>query len=295
MQSDERRAKILEILREQKSMRILELSRQLGVSRETVRKDLVEMEQEGLLKKTYGGAVLDRANAETDYERRRGENSEEKRRIARAALSYIEPGDTIYLDYGSTVYALAEELVSFKELTVVTNTIPVVNLLLHAPGIELIILGGNVRKNEDSIFGTFGLNAANGIYVDYGFFGCAGVDVHAGVTNYHMGEIELSKTMTEHSRATVLLADSSKFGRSALYKTTSLGDIDFLITTELPTDLRRECQELGVEIVETDRPAVERPAARPQPRPSAHIAGGAGGSDAAPSHLRAHPSARSTR
>lgn len=231
--ADGRKEQILEILREKKSVRILDLSKRLRVSRETVRKDIVEMEEEGLLKKTYGGAVLDEANTETAYERRRSENEEEKLAIADRAYQFIESGDTIYLDYGTSSYSLAKKLVGFEGLTVVTNSIPIVNVLIHSPGIELIILGGNIRKNEDSLFGSFGLNNAKEIFVDIGFFGCAGIDVSSGITNYHMGEIEISKMMVEHSKTVVLLADGTKFGKSALYKTSNIEDVDIIITNDM--------------------------------------------------------------
>ncbi|WP_245249321.1 DeoR/GlpR family DNA-binding transcription regulator [Vagococcus allomyrinae] len=231
--ADNRQEQILTILKEKKSVRILDLSKQLRVSRETVRKDIVEMEEQGLLKKTYGGAVLDEANIETDYERRRAENEREKSKIAERAYQFIEPGDTIYLDYGTSSYALAKKLKNFENLTVVTNSIPIVNVLIHSSGINLIILGGNVRKNEDSLFGTFGLTNAKEIFVDLGFFGCAGVDVNSGVTNYHMGEIEISKVMLHHSKTVILLADETKLGKSALYKTSNLDDLDIIITTDI--------------------------------------------------------------
>lgn len=248
--ADDRKDKILEILREKKSVRILDLSKQLRVSRETVRKDIVEMEEEGLLKKTYGGAVLDEANTETDYERRRSENEEDKLVIGERAYQFIEPGDTIYLDYGTSSYSLAKKLVGFDGLTVVTNSIPIVNLLIHSPGIELIILGGHVRKNEDSLFGSFGLNNANEIFVDIGFFGCAGLDVHSGVTNYHMGEIEISKMMLNHSKTVILLADETKFGKSALYKTSNIEDIDIIITNDIADkDLEDEIKKYDLELI----------------------------------------------
>lgn len=228
---DERKERILDILKSKKSVRILELSKQLHVSRETIRKDIVEMEDAGLLKKTYGGAVLDETNAETDYERRKSVNAIKKEKIAARAIEFIEKGDTIFLDYGTTTYALAQKLVDFEDLTVVTNSIPIINLLIHSPGIELIILGGNIRKNEDSLYGSFGLSNAKEIYVEIGFFGCAGIDLESGVTNYHMGEIEISKMMIKHSQSAILLVDNSKFGKSALYKTSDLSDLDIIITS----------------------------------------------------------------
>lgn len=252
--AEDRKEKILSILREKKSVRILDLSKQLRVSRETVRKDIVEMEEEGLLKKTYGGAVLDEANTETDYERRRSENEKEKLAIADRAYQFIEEGDTIYLDYGTSCYALAQALIDVKELTVVTNSIPIVNLLIHSPGIELIILGGNIRKNEDSLFGSFGLNNAKEIFVDLGFFGCAGIDLYSGVTNYHMGEIEISKMMMQHSKTAILLTDETKFGKSALYKTAKIEELDHIITNNIgDKELEAEFLKCDLEIIKTEK------------------------------------------
>lgn len=251
--ADNRKELILDILKEKKSVRILDLSKLLRVSRETIRKDIMEMEEEGLLKKTYGGAVLDEANTETDYERRRAENEENKEKIAERAYQFIESGDTIYLDYGTSTYALAKKLVDFDDLTVVTNSIPIVNLLIHSPGIQLIILGGNVRKNEDSLFGTFGLNNAKEIFVDLGFFGCAGIDIKSGITNYHMGEIEISKVMVANSKTVTLLADETKIGKSALYKTSNLEDVDILITTDIKDfELEDEFLKYNIEIIKTE-------------------------------------------
>jgi len=257
--SKERKKRILNILREKKSVRILALSKQLAVSRETIRKDLTEMEQEGLLKKTYGGAVLDEVNTETDYERRKSENPSQKRLIAQRAYQFIEPGDTIYLDYGTSTYALAQQLVDFEDLTVVTNSIPIVNLLIRSSGIQLIILGGNIRKNEDSLFGTFGLDNADKIFVDLGFFGCAGLDVASGLTNYHMGEIEISKKMIHHSSTAVLLTDETKLGKSALYKTVDLEDLDIVITTDISDpEEETEISKRNIEIIKTQEETNEK-------------------------------------
>lgn len=251
--AESRKETILAILKEKKSVRILDLSKELRVSRETVRKDITEMEEEGLLKKTYGGAVLDAANAETDYEKRRTENQTAKEVIAERAVKFIEAGDTIYLDYGTTSYMLAKKIVDFDDLTVVTNSIPIVNLLIRSPGINLIILGGNVRKNEDSLFGAFGLTNAKQIFVDLGFFGCAGIDVKSGVTNYHLGEIEISKVMLSHSKTVIVMADDTKLGKSALYKTSELSDVDILITTAMKdSEMEHEFLKESIEVIKIE-------------------------------------------
>ncbi len=249
MNVEHRQERILEILKENSSVRILSLSKELKVSRETIRKDLVEMEKEGLIKKTYGGAVLDISNNETDYDRRKDTESEGKKAIAKKAVQFVEEGDTIYLDYGTTTYALAKELVNFQNITVITNSIPIVNVLIHCQGINLIILGGHLRKNEDSLFGTFAMNNIQDIYVDLGFFGCAGLELEPGLTNYHMGELEISKAMVHHSQSAILLSDHTKFGMIALNKTVDVEELDIIITDKLEKEtLFSEIEKRGVEI-----------------------------------------------
>lgn len=225
----------------------------LKVTRETIRKDLYELESEGLLKKIHGGAVLDTPNKESDYQKRLRKDEEAKRAIAKAAVQHIEEGDTIYLDYGTTTYRLAEELMSKKNITVITNTIPIVNLLLNHSSIELMILGGVVRKNEDSLFGSFALNNIENIYVDIGFFGCGGIDSFSGITNHHIGESELSKKMLKHCQSKIFLADYSKFGTTAFYKIADFEDVDIIITDKMvDTDIKSKILQSKVELVELE-------------------------------------------
>lgn len=254
MAVNDRQNRILSLLKETNNVRILTLSKELKVSRETIRKDLVEMERVGLLKKTYGGAVLDVSNNETDYDRRKDIEKAGKEKIALRASQLVEEGDTIYLDYGTTVFALAKELKQFKQLTVVTNSLPIAIELKQSEGIELIILGGNLRKNEDSLFGSFAMTNLQNIYVDLGFFGCAGFDLGPGLTNYHMGELEVSKAMVAHSQTAILLADHTKFGQIALNKTVDVADLDIIITDKVTKPkLFNEISESGLEVFETEQ------------------------------------------
>jgi len=245
----QRRETILDYLKKNKFVTILHLSKLLKVTRETIRKDIYEMQDEGLLKKTHGGAVLDASNQETDYEKRKSLHSSEKEKMAKEAVKHIEEGDTIYLDYGTSTYMLAKELNQFENITVITNTIPIINVLVRYAGINLIILGGNVRENEDSLYGSLAMNNLKELYVDIGFFGSGGVDPSAGITNHHMGETMISKEMLSHCKNKIFLADYSKFGVIALNKTTDFSDVDLLITDEeVDEDIRQSIQYYGVEI-----------------------------------------------
>ena len=242
--------KILEIARRDKVIRILDLSKTLKVSRETIRRYICELEKEGLLKKTYGGGVLDEANVESPYEKRRMQSEEAKSCMAKQALSLIEPGDSIYLDFGTSTYALAQELLTFKNLTVVSNSLPIINLLSRSPDIDLIVLGGQLRRNENSLCGHLANCNAQEIFIDLGFFSCAGLDAQTGLSNYYAEEIELSKLMMKRAKSVILLADSSKFGKSALYKSAKLDDIDILICDKMDdAALADRLSELSIQVM----------------------------------------------
>ncbi|MEI5990154.1 hypothetical protein A5881_001647 [Enterococcus termitis] len=253
MNAQDRKDYILDILKKNHSVKILKLSKELRVTRETIRKDLYELEKEGLIKKIHGGAVLDSSNQETDYERRKSEYQEAKTAIAKQAAKHIEEGDTIYLDYGTTTLALAKEIMNFKNITVITNTIPIINLLLHSEDINLLIPGGMLRKNEDSLYGPFASNNLQNIFVDIGFFGCGGIDDEVGITNHHMGETMISKEMIHHSQTSIILADHSKFGSIAFNRTATFDEIDIIITDEdLSLETYEKISQKGVEIYCTD-------------------------------------------
>ncbi|ELB05486.1 MULTISPECIES: DeoR/GlpR family DNA-binding transcription regulator [Enterococcus] len=232
MRQKERKEVILADLRENKTVRILNLSKKLSVSRETIRKDLSQLEESSVLKKVHGGAVMDSHSEETDYEKRKRENWDAKVRIAKKALTYIEPGDTLYLDYGTTILALAQELAKLDDfpLTILTNSLPIVNLLLPKQKMTIIIPGGITRQNEASLYGPFGQKNMNDVFVTLGFFSCGGIDCRAAITNHHIGEGMFSKQMMQHSQTTFLLADCSKFGNVALNRIADLNQLDVVIT-----------------------------------------------------------------
>lgn len=251
MNSIERKDYILTILDTKHSVRINELSKELKVTRETIRRDLYTLEDEGRIKKIHGGAVLESPSGETDYEKRKIEKRLEKERIAKTAVSYIEEGDSIYLDYGTTTLALAQEIAKLKNITVVTNTIPIINTLIKNKTIDILIPGGVVRNNESSLFGQFALNNICDIFITIGFFGCSGIDHKSAVTSHHMGEVLISKQMIQQSQTTILLADQSKFGNIAFNRTANFEEIDIVVTDQLPNDSYEldYLKEHGVELI----------------------------------------------
>lgn len=251
MKSTERKDYILNTLDSKHAVRINELSKELKVTRETIRRDLYHLEDEGRIKKVHGGAVLESSYGETDYEKRKIERWAEKEQIAKKAVSYIEEGDSIYLDYGTTTLALAKEIAKLKNITVVTNTIPIINTLVKNKAIDIIIPGGILRNNESSLFGQFALNNICEIFITIGFFGCSGIDSKAAITSHHMGEVLVSKQMIQQSQTAIVLADQSKFGTIAFNRTANFEDIDIVVTDHLPNDSYESdyLNEHGIELI----------------------------------------------
>ncbi|WP_339182369.1 DeoR/GlpR family DNA-binding transcription regulator [Oceanobacillus sp. FSL W7-1293] len=230
MLSQDRQEIIMQYLQTNKSVRIADLSNDLGVTRETIRKDLYEMEQEGIVLKVHGGAILNKANLETKYVTRKTVNEEEKKAIAKKAAELVEDGDTIYIDYGTTALYFSREINNKKDLTIITNSLPIAQELIDYSDFDVIIIGGNVRKNENSLFGPIAYRGIEKLFVDKGFFGIGGLDLQAGYTNMHMGESEVSRLMMKHCQLKIMMADFSKFHSTSMNQVAAIDEVDILIT-----------------------------------------------------------------
>ncbi|OFL20625.1 hypothetical protein HMPREF3056_07140 [Corynebacterium sp. HMSC056F09] len=231
-----RHEQIVDILNSEQFVRASELAELFDVSVETIRKDLNELQDKGTIVRVHGGAQLAEGKKESAYDRRRSIHQDEKATIAALAFPYIENGQTIFLDYGTTTYALAQELAkSNLSLTVVTNTLPIAQVLSEHPTIQTIVLGGILRKNENSFYGPLAESAIDSLYFHVGFFGCAGINAQAGVTNFHPMEVATSKKAFSHCGSAFILADSSKFGEIAPHKLDDLSSVTAFITNASPS------------------------------------------------------------
>jgi DeoR family glycerol-3-phosphate regulon repressor len=236
MDIEERQERIAQLVQANKRVKALALSRQFDVSVETIRKDLLDLQERGVLDRVHGGAQARAVKEESAYERRRAVNNEAKAAIARAAVELIADGATIYLDYGTTTYAIAAELVrQQRRVTVVTPTMPIANVLAEGAEIDTVVLGGIMRRNERSLFGPLAERALDGIFMDIGFFGCAGLHPVAGVTNHHALESATSSKAMEHCTTVVLVADADKLDTIAVNRITELDAIDVVVTDGAPS------------------------------------------------------------
>jgi DeoR/GlpR family transcriptional regulator of sugar metabolism len=222
--------RIRRILGNRRVVRVDELCSELGVSAATVRRDLVELDQRGHLHRVHGGAVcVERRLEEPLFEDKAALAAAEKQRIADAALAFIKPNDSVFLDGGSTVLALARLLTDMGQLTVVTNSLRVA-LTLSAAGPRLILVGGEFRTLSQTFVGSLTQPLLSQLRMDTAFMGTIGLSGEEGLTTTDPREAQTKEIVMAHSRRVVLLADSSKIGKVSFVRFGSLADVDVLIT-----------------------------------------------------------------
>ena len=231
------------------SVSVDELADRLMVSRMTIYRDLDQLEAHGLLRKVRGGAsVHPSSRFESSFRYRARLNEPAKRAIVAAARDLVEPGQAILIDDGSTAGLLAELLSDRRSLSVITNNIQAIQNLADADGIELIVLGGNANAQFNGFFGLLTEQALGSIRADIAFMSPSTICDGAA---YHQDQ-EVTKTkraMMAAAQRRYLLADSSKFGRTALYLLSSLSAFDEIITDREPDERQREAiDRLGVAV-----------------------------------------------
>jgi DeoR family fructose operon transcriptional repressor len=231
-----RRERLLEIVRTRRAVRVEELGSELGVSLATVRRDLGDLEADGALRRVHGGAVsTDRKPAENRFDAKAAERTAEKQRIAARAAMLIQPGDTIYLDSGSSVLELARLLGDRSDLTVVTNSLPAIQHLgARAP--RLVVIGGELRPLSQAIVGPLTRLLLQQLYVDRAFMGTFGLSLDAGLTTSDPAEAYTKELVLDRSHQVVLLADSGKLGTRSFAHSGRLDQVDVLVTDMPPPE-----------------------------------------------------------
>ncbi|WP_186445631.1 DeoR/GlpR family DNA-binding transcription regulator [Paenibacillus cremeus] len=248
-----RHAKIIETLNNEGSVKVSEISKQLQVTEKTIREDLEKLESRGILKRVHGGAVVvEHDDSMLPILKRRVRQRQEKEVIAAEAYKLIEDGQIVLLDAGSTTLELAA-LLQHRTLTVVTNDTKIAALLAESNQIELCVLGGYRRKGTYTIIGPSAMQMMDELNIDIAFLGCTGVDLERGLSIFHREEAELKKRMMKASRTVALLADHSKFDRTALVSFAGLEEIDVLVTDEATSStLLEQIGAMGVQVVRAE-------------------------------------------
>ena len=231
MFAEERKIKIIEILKEKKKITVPELSECFKVSRSTIRGDLNELENSNLVVRTHGGAILkNKKSFELNSKQKETSNQEAKIVIAHLALKYIEESDTIILDSGTTTLELAKLLYQFKNITVVTNDIKIASILDDYENIKVILLGGIVRQGFNCTIGNSSYELLKRLKVDKAFMCCNSFSVDRGASTPDLQHAEVKMEMISSSLKTILLVDSSKFEKNSFVQFATLDRIDVIIT-----------------------------------------------------------------
>ena len=237
MLAKQRQDKILELLELNGRVHTAELVKLLDVSSETIRKDLELLHSRRKLTRVHGGAVPLEKDAQkpassgyVSLKIRNTQNLEQKAAIARRALEMVREEQSVALDYGSTSQIMAMALRdSFSRLTVITNSIQNTLILSENPGITVILLGGILNRDELTLVDEFSAILDN-FHIDIMFMSVSGVEPEVGLTDQRLSEMRIQNRMHRLAGRTVVLADSSKFGRTGLLKICSVQDVDAIIT-----------------------------------------------------------------
>jgi DeoR/GlpR family transcriptional regulator of sugar metabolism len=235
----ERRARIVEALHDARSVSTEELSRRLDVSVETIRRDLVALEDQGLLERVHGGAAIPDgrlSGVEPSFPEREHTNAAVKQRIALDAVRLLGNGQTVMIDVGTTALAVARAIPASWTGTVVTCSLLAAVELAGRPDLEVLVCGGRVRGGDLTLSNHVARQFFEGVYPDLAFLGSGGVDAEVGLTDYYLDEIEVRRTVIRNSRNSWILADSSKFGHIAQHAVAPLKAVTGLITDRMPDE-----------------------------------------------------------
>lgn len=243
-----RHDEIMRLISRLRTVSVQELTERLQVSEVTIRKDLTFLEELGSVVRTRGGAQLaeDRAR-NRDVRIRRTEHHAEKERIARRARELVNDGDTIFVDSGSTCMLLAAEIAEMN-LRVVTDSLDVMSTLADAPGVSLISLGGNYRREAGSFIGPIAVETLKGLRIETCFLGVSGINRNGVFSSENSIEAEVKRQVLAICRRRVVLADASKFEKEAFAVFARAASIDILIVDRWVAAME-PLKEMGTEIV----------------------------------------------
>lgn len=234
-----------------------ELVRRLGVSAETVRRDLALLEDRGAIRRVHGGAatVSDRRVIEPSFTERSIIRHQAKAQLGRLAAQLLQDGQTVVLDIGTTAVAVAQAIPRSFSGTVITPSLPVAVELADRPGIEVLVAGGRLRPGDLACSNAHTKLFFEGIYADIAFLGSGGVDARAGLTDFHLDEIDVRRTIIANSARSYILADSSKLDQVAPYRVCGLDAVDGLITDQNASPAVAAALEEAGGVVVSARPA----------------------------------------
>lgn len=244
-----RQRDILDWLHEVDRLTTEQLADRFNVSSQTIRRDINDLDEQGLVRRVHGGLSLPTHQHNQSFLQRSNVQIERKRRIAQAAAGLMQDDATIFLGYGTTVAEFARALPPDRPLRVVTNNMDAVRVLADKPGIETWVTGGKLRPADRDVMGSATLDFLRKFRAHFAVFGIGAVSADGTLYEFQPDEAELSQVLLTHSHRRLLLADSGKFLREAPCRVASLEQVDHFFTdADAPADLQALCERAGVEM-----------------------------------------------
>ncbi|WP_312422384.1 DeoR/GlpR family DNA-binding transcription regulator [Anaerospora hongkongensis] len=207
-----------------------------NVSKNTMRRDINELEKQSIIKKVYGGIVLNDKKTTEPFESREEKNITSKQVIAKLASQFVQDGDIIYIDSGTTTMHMIPHLAEIRNLTIITNNLNVIMGSLPYPNLNVLCTGGVLFRTTNSFVDMDAVNSLKKFNISKAFMASTGISITKGITNSSSFEYDIKRYMVEHCDTVVVLADATKLGRVSLTTYCELKDIHVFITNELPGD-----------------------------------------------------------
>ncbi len=245
-----RQPEILEIARRDGRVSVEDLAARFEVSLQTIRRDLTELADAGKLERVHGGAMLPSGTTNIGYEHRRTLNLAAKQRIAKACAADIPDDASVFLNIGTSTEAVAHELLRHRNMMAVTNNMNVANILAGNPDCEVIVAGGRLRRSDGGLVGNLTTEVIGRFKFDLAVIGCSAMDEDGDLLDFDVEEVSVSQTIIRRARKVFLVADGSKFTRTAPARIASLSEIDTFYTDHpLPRRLTERCRTWGTRVV----------------------------------------------
>lgn len=226
----DRHARIMKAIDQRGSVEVDEMVMAFGVSAQTIRNDLRQLDSMGLVLRTHGGARKRTSVGNRDYAERRRLNTDAKRTIAARAAALVPDGASVALNIGTTTEHVADALFNHKDLLILSNNINIISRFTESLCRELILVGGAVRKSDGAIVGEDAVSFISSYKVDYAIIGASSIDADGAILDFDAREVAVARALIANSRKRILVCDASKFQVTAPIRICTLSDLDFVVT-----------------------------------------------------------------
>ena len=238
-----RQEEILEIINQEKSIKVDDLSNRYKVTEQSIRRDLNEICSRGLAIRIHGGARIVNSISNLEYEKRRSVSSEAKEKIGKLTADLIPNNCSLMLNIGTTTEKVARALFSHKNLVVISNNVNITNTLIGSKSKELILAGGVIRQSDGAIIGEKTVEFISNYKADFAIIGASALDEDGSILDYDSREVSVAKCILNNSRKKILVCDNSKFGITAPHRICGIGEIDIFVTDDNPPKKFRKIAE----------------------------------------------------